>query len=164
MIVMVMMMLVAMMMLLVVTIDVDDDDVDGNDNRNDYDNLDFFVRQAHPSLKGATAKPEDKARREMFFCFLFCSHYKFSNLKTCYCRRSVPRSTLRPISRQETVEVGPGGDDPCQGMLIFKRAKNIDKLPNKLLAQKISKMVGTTRVKTSTHATFDNHRLTGLTL
>ena len=72
MIVMVMMMLVAMMMLLVVTIDVDDDD-----NRNDYDNLDFFVRQAHPSLKGATAKPEDKARREMFFCFLFCSHYKF---------------------------------------------------------------------------------------
>ena len=72
MIVMVMMMLVAMMMLLVVTIDVDDDD-----NRNDYDNLDFFVRQAHPSLKRATAKPEDKARREMFFCFLFCSHYKF---------------------------------------------------------------------------------------
>ena len=72
MIVMVMMMLVAMMMLLVVTIDVDDDD-----NRNDYDNLDFFVRQAHPSLKGATAKPEDRARREMFFCFLFCSHYKF---------------------------------------------------------------------------------------
>ena len=65
MIVMVMMMLVAMMMLLVVTIDVDDDD-----NRNDYDNLDFFVRQAHPSLKGATAKPEDKARREMFFCFV----------------------------------------------------------------------------------------------
>ena len=78
MIVMVMMMLVAMMMLLVVTIDVDDDDVDDNDDRNDYDNLDFFVRQVHPSLKGATAKPEDKARREMFFCFLFCSHYKFS--------------------------------------------------------------------------------------
>ena len=72
MIVMVMMMLVAMMMLLVVTIDDDDDD-----NRNDYDNLDFFVRQAHPSLEGATAKPEDRARREMFFCFLFCSHYKF---------------------------------------------------------------------------------------
>ena len=68
MIVMVMMMLVAMMMLLVVTIDDDDDD---NDNRNDYDNLDFFVRQAHPSLKRATAKPEDKARREMFFVFCF---------------------------------------------------------------------------------------------
>ena len=72
MIVMVMMMLVAMMLLLV-TIDVGDDDDDGddNDNRNDYDNLDFFVRQAHPSLKRATAKPEDKARREMFFVFCF---------------------------------------------------------------------------------------------
>ena len=97
-------------------------------------------------------------------CFLFFVLFTLQvspNLKTCYCPQSVPRSTLRPISRQETAEVGPGGDHPCQGMLIFKRAKNIDKLPNKLLAQKISKMVGTTRVKTSTHATFDNHRLTG---
>ena len=116
-------------MLLVVTIGDDDDDVDDNDNRNDYDNLDFFVRQAHPSLEGATAKPEYKARRKMFFFrqVLFTLQ-SFSNLKTCYCPLSVPRSTRRPISGQENVEVGPDGDDQCQGILIFKRAKNIDEL------------------------------------
>ena len=53
------------------------------------------------------------------------------NLKTCYCPQSVPRSTLRPISRQETVEVGPGGDDPCQGMLKILINCPISCLPKK---------------------------------
>ena len=53
------------------------------------------------------------------------------NLKTCYCPRSVPRSTLRPISRQETAEVGPGGDDPCQGMLKILINCPISCLPKK---------------------------------
>ena len=118
------------------------------------DRLTLPSRGPQPSLK-------IKQGGKCFFVFCFVHITSFPNLKTCYCPQSVPRSTLQPISRQETVEVGPGGDDPCQGRLIFKRAKNNDKLPNKLLARKISKMVGTTRVKTSTHATFDNHRLTG---
>ena len=117
------------------------------------DRLTLPSRGPQPSLK-------IKQGGKCFLFFVLSTLQVSPNLKTCYCPQSVPRSTLRPISRQETAEVGPGGDDP----LMSRHVKNIDKLPNKLLAQKISKMVGTTRVKTSTHATFDNHRLSGRTL